>query len=85
VNAFIDHYPTTANVLMLTVIFLGGYLLAVLKLRRLAALDWFMGLGGLSGWISTPHTIVRICIGAIVFVSGMTLMIIYFRRTKEGK
>jgi hypothetical protein len=74
------------RILGLTVIFLIGYLEgAVLKRRDIACATWFWGLAALTAWIAYPLTIVRICIGAIVFVSGVILMITYYKRAKRGK
>lgn len=85
-NSFIDNHSTALRVLLLMAIFLSGYLEgAFFKQRELACVTWFTGLGALTAWIVYPLTTVRICIGAIVLVSGVILMIIYYRRTKRCK
>jgi len=84
-NALSD-YSAALRVLLLTVILLFGYLEgAVFKRRDWACVTWFWGLAALTAWIVHALTAVRICIGAIVFVSGVILMIIYYRGTKRGK
>jgi len=74
--------PTALRVLTLTVIFLVGYFeSAVLKLREMACATWFTGLGGLTVLIIFPSfTTVRICIGALVFVSGLVLLVVYYKK-----
>jgi hypothetical protein len=83
-NAHPDYYYTALRVLGLTMIFLFGYLEgAVFKLPASACGTWFTGLMALTAWIVFPLTTFRICMGVIVFVSGVILMIIYYRSTKK--
>ncbi len=85
-SALFDYHSTFLRVLLLTAIFLFGCLEgAVFKQRGVACATWFWGLGSLTAWIVYPLTTVRICIATIVFVSGVTLMTIYYRRRKDGK
>jgi Flp pilus assembly protein TadB len=84
-NSFIDNHSTVLRILLLTAIFLSGYIDAFLKMRDLASVTWFIGLGALTVWIVYPLTTIRICIGAIVFVSGIILIIIYYRGAKRDK
>jgi hypothetical protein len=85
-NGFSDYHSTVLRVLLLTAIFLFGYLeAAVFKRRDWASVTWFWGLAALTAWIVYPLTTVHICLGAIVLVSGVSLIIIYYRRTKGKK
>ena len=84
-NSFFDEHYTALRVLLLTAIFLFGYLEgAVFKQRELACVTWFTGLAALTAWIVYPLTAIRMCIGAIVFVSGVILMTVYYRRKKQN-
>jgi len=85
-NSFIENHSTALRILVLIAIFLFGYVeAAFFKQRELVCVTWFTGLGALTAWIVYPLTTVRICIGVIMFVVGMILMIIYYRRTKRSK
>lgn len=85
-NTFFDDHSTVLRVVVLLAIFLSGYVeAAFFKLKDLACVTWFIGLAALTAWIVYPLTTVRICIGVIVFVAGVILMIIYYRRAKRGK
>jgi hypothetical protein len=85
-NSLFDSHSTVFGVLLLTAIFLSGYLEgAIFKQRELACATWFTGLGALTAWIIYPLTTIRICIGTIVLVSGLILLTSYYRRTKGRK
>ena len=85
-NSFIEDHSMALRILVLIAIFLSGYVdSAFFKHRELACVTWFTGLGGLTAWIVYPLTMVRICIGVIVFVVGMILMIIYYRKAKKNE
>ena len=80
-DALGEHYPVFATALLLTAIFLFGYLeAAVLKWRTSAGFTWFCGLAALSGWIASPLTTLRICLGATTFILGLALIAVYFRK-----
>ena len=69
------------RVLLLIGIFLFGCLEGeVFKHRDAACVKWFWGLVALTVWIGYPLTLVRICLGAIVLLSGVTLLVCYHRR-----
>jgi hypothetical protein len=85
-NSFSDCHPTILGALLLTVIFLAGYLEgAVFKRRDWACVTWFWGLAALTVWIVYPLTATLICIGGFVFMSGVILMLIYYRGSKGDK
>jgi len=80
VEALVERHPTVLRVLILVAIFGSGYFdAAVLKARNLACATWFLGLGALTAWIAYPWTPFRICAGAVVFLSGLLLMVAYYR------
>jgi len=80
-EAAVEHHPTATRVLVLAAIFGSGYFDAVvLKSKDLACATWFMGLAALAIWIAYPLTTSRILLGAAVLVSGLVLMIIYYRK-----
>lgn len=71
------------RVILLTAIFLVGYLEStVLKHSELAMSTWFIGLGAFTAWMVFPLTAIRIVFGVVVFVSGMALLIKYYKRTR---
>jgi hypothetical protein len=78
-NVLSDYHSGALRILLLTAIFLFGYLEgAVFKRKDWACATWFTGLAALTAWIVYPLTTVRICIGAIVLVSGVIVMTIYY-------
>ncbi len=84
-NAPSEDHSTVVRVLLLAVLLLSGYLeSALLKQRELACVTWLVGLGALTVWVVYPLTIVRIGIGTLVLLSGVMLVAVYYRRTKEG-
>jgi hypothetical protein len=83
-KAFSDYHSTVLRILLLVAIFLFGYLEGVVfKRRDWASITWFWGLAALTAWIVYPLTTVPICLGGIVFVLGVGLIIIYYRRIKK--
>ena len=84
VNLMADHYPILSRALLLAVIFASGCFEAfVLKLRKLACSTWFIGLGGLTAWIAYPAKMPSIIAASVVFVSGLILLISYYRNWKS--
>jgi len=82
-NAVVDHHPIAVRVLLLAAIFASGYFEAVvLKSRNLACTTWFIGLGALTAWIAYSWTTASIVAGAVVFASGLILLIVYYRSWK---
>ena len=74
------------RVLFLIAIFILGYLeAAFFKSRDWACMTWFWGLACLTVWIIYPLTVIRICIGVIIFFIGMILIIIYNKKAKRSK
>lgn len=80
-DALIEHHPMAVRVFALAAIFLFGYLEGpIFKQRTVACATWFSGLGALVAWIAYPLTINRICAGTVVFVSGLVLLTLYYKR-----
>ena len=85
-DALLEHHPAVARVFILAVIFASGYFeAAVLKARGLACVTWFLGLGALAAWIAYPWTPFRICAAALVFLSGLLLMVAYYRGARTNR
>jgi hypothetical protein len=85
-NSLFHYHSTVLRVLLLVAIFLFGYLEgALFKRRDWACATWFTGLAALTAWIVYPLSTFRICTGAIVFISGVLLMAIYYRRASRDK
>ena len=79
-----EYHETAVRMLCLTALFLYGSIEgAVFKRPSWACSTWFMCLLLLSTWIVLPLTTIRIYIAAIVFISGIILMTIYYRITKK--
>ena len=79
-RSFLGSHRTVVFILFLTAIFLYGWFEgAVYNQRDWACATWILGLLMLAAWIVYPGTTVRICLGAVVFVSGAMLMIVYYR------
>ena len=79
-GALFEHHPTAARVLVLAAVFVFGYLYAfVIGRRDLACYNWFWVLAVVTIWIGYPLTTVRICLAAVVFVLGLSLLTIYYR------
>lgn len=85
-NAGVDQHLIAARVLLLAAIFASGCFEAfVLKLKTLACSTWFICLGALTAWIAYSWTIRSIVAAALVFASGVVLLIIYYRgRAQTG-
>lgn len=82
-HAFVEHHPIAARVLLLAAIFASGCLEAlVLKLKTLACTTWFICLGALSAWIAYSLTKASVIAAAVVFASGLILLIVYYRTSK---
>jgi hypothetical protein len=79
-NTVVDHHPIAARVLLLAAIFASGCFEAVvLKSKALACTTWFICLGALTAWIAYSWTTASILAGAVVFASGLILLIVYYR------
>ena len=75
---------TVALFALLTAIFLFGLLEGVVfKQPAWACATWIVGLMGLAAWIVYPGTVVRICLGALIVISGVILMTIYGNYSSE--
>jgi len=73
-------HPVLAPGLLLLGMFASGCLEALLKLKDLATLTWFMTLLALTGWIGHSLTPLAIAAAGGIFVSGCAL-IVWYRRT----
>jgi hypothetical protein len=72
-------------VLGLAVVFASGIFDAlVLKRKDWACATWFIGLAATTAWIASGLTVARVCSGAVVFVAGLALMTMYYRRKSGG-
>ena len=80
-KALLANHATFLRILILLIIFATGSLEGFLapRNRGLACATWFGGLAALTIWIVYPLNMVRIVLGALVFVSGLILMILYYR------
>lgn len=79
-SGFNAHHPAGWLVLLLAAILLFGCFEGFVVGRRdFACVTWFWGLLELTGWIAHPLTKPRICMGSVVFVSGLILIIVYYR------
>jgi len=77
----LENYPFTARILALAIFFLSGFFeAAILKQKVWACATCFLGLGALTAGIVYPLTAVRISFGVTVFVSGVVLLILYYKR-----
>jgi len=82
-NAVIEHHPVAVRVLLLAAIFASGCFEAfVLKSRTLACTTWFICLGALTAWIVYPWTTASVIAAAVVFVLGLSLLIVFCRSGK---
>jgi hypothetical protein len=76
-HQFVEQHGAVVGVLVITLIFLSAWLEAyVLKQRTLAGATFFWGLTVLSLWVADPFTKLRNFAAAIVFVIGLTLLVI---------
>jgi hypothetical protein len=85
-QAFVEHHPIAARVLLLTGIFFFGFLEgSVIKKREWACVTSFVGLGGVTAWIAYPLTIARVCLAGTTFAAGIVLMVIYYNSGKLAR
>jgi len=84
-NALLERHGTAvaALALALAAVFASGFSdAAVLKKKDWACATWFVGLVSLAAWIAYSWTTACILAGAVVFASGLILLIIYYRHWK---
>jgi hypothetical protein len=46
---------------------------------------WAFGLVALTAWVAYPFTVGRSCLGAIVFIAGISLITLYYRQSKSAR
>ena len=82
-KAVFERHATSLRILVLLIIFLSGCFEGFVEPRHrdLACATWFWVLALVTIWVGYPLTTARICIAAVVFVLGLTLMIVYYRGT----
>lgn len=79
-NSLVAQHPIAARALLLAAIFASGCFEAfVLKLKNLACSTWFICLGALTAWIAYSWTTASMVAAAVVFASGLILLIVYYR------
>ena len=84
-SAAIQRHPVAARLLLLAAIFACGCFEAfILKSRALACATWFICLGSLTAWIAYSWTTAAIACAAVVFVSGLLALIVYYRAAIGG-
>ena len=82
-SALLEHHGTAVGVLALVAVFASGMFDAViLKKKDWACATWFLGLVSLTAWIAYSWTTASILAGAVVFASGLILLIVYCRNWK---
>jgi len=82
-NGLLERHGTVVGVLALAAVFASGVLdAAILKKKDWACATWFLGLVSLAGWIAYSWTTASILAGAVVFASGLILLIVYYRNWK---
>jgi hypothetical protein len=82
-NALFERHGTTIGALALAAVFASGLFdAAILKKKDWACATWFLGLLSLSAWIAYSWTTASILAGAVVFASGLILLIVYYRNWK---
>jgi len=80
-NALLVNHHTAMAVLALAAVFASGFFDAViLKKKDWACATWFLGLASLTAWIAYSWTTASILAGVVVFVFGLALMTLYYRR-----
>lgn len=73
------------GVLALAAVFASGVFdAAILKKKEWACATWFLGLVSLTAWIAYSWTTTSILAGAVVFASGLILLLVYYRNWKTG-
>lgn len=76
-------HGTSLGVLALVAVFASGFFDAVvLKKKDWACATWFVGLLSLTAWIAYSWTTGSIVAAAVVFASGLILLIVYYRNWK---
>ena len=82
-NALLERHGTAMGVLALAAVFASGVFdAAILKKKDWACATWFLGLVSLTAWITYSWTTTSIIAGAVVFASGLVLLIVYYRSWK---
>ncbi len=75
------YHSTVVAVAALVAVFASGFFDAVvLKRKDWACATWFVGLVSLTVWIGYSWTTGSVVAAAVVFASGLTLLIVYYRR-----
>jgi hypothetical protein len=83
-DGFWSNSSTFLRIALLTGVLIFGYLEgAVLHRRDWACVTWMTGLAALTAWVAYPFTASRICLGAIVFIAGVSLIVLYYRQSKN--
>ena|SRR5437868_3551722 len=82
-NALLERHGIAVAALVLAAVFASGFFDAVvLKKKDWACATWFLGLVSLAAWIAYSWTTASILAGAVVFASGLILLIVYYRSSK---
>lgn len=82
-NSLLEHHGTAVRVVILAGIFASGFFdAAFFKKKDWACATWFIGLAALTAWIAYSWTTAAFLAGAVVFASGLILLIVYYRRGK---
>ena len=82
-NALFERHRTGMAVLVLAAVFASGFFdAAILRKKDWACATWFVGLVSLTAWIAYSWTTASILAGALVFVSGLILLTVYYRNWK---
>lgn len=84
-SELLERHGTAMAVLALAAVFASGFFDAlILKKKDWACATLFVGLVSLAAWISYSWTTGSILVGAVVFVSGLILLIVYYRSWKTN-
>ena len=82
-KALLERQDTAMGALALAVVFASGLFdAAILKRKDWACATWFLGLLSLTAWIAYSWTTASILAGAVVFASGLTLLVLCHRNWK---
>ena len=80
-DSFIKEHAAVSRAALIVAIFIFGLIEGqVAKRRDYACITWTWSLLILTIWTAYPLTGPRIAAGSVVFLCGVTLMIIYYRR-----
>lgn len=83
-NVLLERHGTAMGVLALAAVFaLGLFDAAILKKQDWACVTWFLGLVSLTAWTAYSWTTASILAGVLVLVSGLTVLILYYRSAKS--